>query len=316
MSKHESEPSGTTRSTRVRKTGPTKYCGVFVPSKEKPEKAKRTLGDFFCPICESPFTRKEGVNYHFPSCVEKYGNPKGKRWNEHPSCSTKDEDSKGPASKKQKTEMVTSRHSARRAAHPSPLPSARPSAHPPTRASGRPPTRPSTRPHPRRALPQPTITLKRTRDLRSRQVETTAQTQSQSLPAVIPTRPQTTRSKSTLKAQTETQIATSKTATKKASGTARKTRKAGPTSGRAGSRRKYQIDMSLPPLSDLKEIFHDLVSRAWKSILAMEAAMKDLSGKWVHVATMCSGTESPLLAMYKMQDGEYLSRPLVRRPSA
>ena len=277
MSKHDSKPSGTARSTRVRKTGPTKYCGVITPFIMNPEKAKRNNGDFECPICESKFTRKEGVNYHFPSCVEKHGNPEGKRWNEHPSCSGKDEAKKAPASKKQTIEIVTSR----------------PSAH----------ARPQ-------ALPRPIIAPTGTRKPRTRQLAMTTQKQSPSSQAVIPTRPQTTRSKPTLKAQTETQVATSKTSTKKASGAAKKTPKAGPKSGRAGPRRKFQIDMTLPPLSDLNEIFHDLVSRAWTE-LPMPGAMEDLSGKEVHVATMCSGTESPLLAMYRMQDGKYPSRPLV-----
>ena len=75
----------------------------------EPEKAKRNQGDFVCPICEPRFTRKEGVNYHFPSCVEKYGNPEGKSWNEHPSCSGKDEANEAPASKKRRLEIVTSR---------------------------------------------------------------------------------------------------------------------------------------------------------------------------------------------------------------
>ena len=74
----------------------------------EPEKAKRSGGDFVCPICESQFTRKEGVNYHFPSCVEKYGNPLGKSWNEHPSCSGKDEAKKAPASKEDKRTSTTS----------------------------------------------------------------------------------------------------------------------------------------------------------------------------------------------------------------
>ena len=277
MSKHESKPSGTARSTRVRKTGPTKYCGVISPFIKEPEKAKRSQGDFVCPICESRFTRKEGVNYHFPSCVEKYGNPEGKNWSDHPSCSGKDEAKTAPVSKKQAIKLVTSGPSVR--AHPQPLP---------------------------RLILAPTGT----RNLRSRQAAMTTQKQSPPSQALIPTRLQTTRSTSTLKAQTETKVATSKTSTKKASGAARKTPKAGPKSGRAGHRRKFQIDMSLPPLSDLNEIFNDLVSRAWNQ-LPLPDALQDLSGKEVYVATMCSGTESPLLAMYRMQDGTYLSRPLI-----
>ena len=216
------------------------------------------------------------MNYHFPSCVEKYGNPKGKRWSDHPSCSGKKEANKASTSKKQTIEIATSP--------------------------------PSVRPGPQ-AVPRPINVSTGARKLRSSQAEMTAQTQSPSL-QVVPTQPPTTRSKSTLKAQGKTQVATSKTSTKKASGTAKKTRKAAPKSGGAGPRRKFQIDMSLPPLSDLNEIFHDLISRAWE-ILPAEEALQDLSRKEVHVATMCSGTESPLLAMYRMQNSKYLFRPLV-----
>ena len=59
---------------------------------------------FVCPICDSSFTCAEGVNYHFPGCVEKYGNPQGHSWSDHPSCSSKTAAKEGPASKKRRTE--------------------------------------------------------------------------------------------------------------------------------------------------------------------------------------------------------------------
>ncbi len=57
-----------------------------VARKKTPEKATRSKRDYLCIICGSRFTRAASVNYHFPRCVEKYGNPRGNRWNDHHSC--------------------------------------------------------------------------------------------------------------------------------------------------------------------------------------------------------------------------------------
>ena len=64
--------------------GPTKECGVFSPEKKPPVKRSKH-GAFHCPRCDSQFTRSSGVNYHFEKCIARYGNPKGLRWNDHPS---------------------------------------------------------------------------------------------------------------------------------------------------------------------------------------------------------------------------------------
>ncbi|KIK50592.1 hypothetical protein GYMLUDRAFT_51100 [Collybiopsis luxurians FD-317 M1] len=57
------------------------------------------------------------------------------------------------------------------------------------------------------------------------------------------------------------------------------------------------LSTHLPPLNDLSDIFHDLVGRT--------PGIKDvalrLSGRKLRVATMCSGTESPLLALEFIQ---------------
>lgn len=74
------------KNSRVRKSGKTKYCGVTSERIRTPEKAARTKGDYFCIICGSSFTRAESINYHFPGCVERYGNPDGNHWNDHHSC--------------------------------------------------------------------------------------------------------------------------------------------------------------------------------------------------------------------------------------
>ena len=67
----------------------TEYCGKVSPRIKTPRKAARNNGDYVCIICQSRFTRFATVNFHFPGCVEKYGNPNGNHWNDHPSCAGK-----------------------------------------------------------------------------------------------------------------------------------------------------------------------------------------------------------------------------------
>ncbi|KAK4890343.1 hypothetical protein LTR27_010986 [Elasticomyces elasticus] len=55
------------------------------------------------------------------------------------------------------------------------------------------------------------------------------------------------------------------------------------------------LDANLPPLSETADIFADMTRRALE--LGLEAATKNLAGKPLRVGTMCSGTESPILAM-------------------
>ena len=64
--------------------GPTKAGGVFSPEKKAPVK-RSSKGDFHCPRCDSQYTRRKGVNYHFEKCIATYGNPRSLRWNDHPS---------------------------------------------------------------------------------------------------------------------------------------------------------------------------------------------------------------------------------------
>lgn len=78
------------RSSRMRISGPTKYCGIPSPRLKEPQPAARGKGGYYCLICRSRFTRAQGVNFHFARCVEKYGNPDGHRWNDDPSCKRKD----------------------------------------------------------------------------------------------------------------------------------------------------------------------------------------------------------------------------------
>jgi hypothetical protein len=52
-------------------------------------------------------------------------------------------------------------------------------------------------------------------------------------------------------------------------------------------------DSSLPPISRLPDIFHDIVSR----LSEVKTLAEHIKGRTLRVATMCSGTESPLLAL-------------------
>ena len=65
--------------------------------------------------------------------------------------------------------------------------------------------------------------------------------------------------------------------------------------GITGKREKYVSpeDSSLPPISRLPDIFLDIVSR----LSEVKALAERIEGRKLRVATMCSGTESPLLAL-------------------
>ena len=65
--------------------------------------------------------------------------------------------------------------------------------------------------------------------------------------------------------------------------------------GTAGKRGKYisPEDSSLPPISRLPDIFRDIISR----LSEVKALAEHIEGRKLRVATMCSGTESPLLAL-------------------
>ena len=58
---------------------------------------------------------------------------------------------------------------------------------------------------------------------------------------------------------------------------------------------KCGIDLSLPPLHRLEDIFDDMAEKAMK--LDLENVVKHLQGRKLKVITVCSGTESPLLAL-------------------
>jgi site-specific DNA-cytosine methylase len=62
------------------------------------------------------------------------------------------------------------------------------------------------------------------------------------------------------------------------------------------------IDFNLPPISNIDDAFKDMTTKAIE--LGLADVMKNLDGRQINVATMCSGTESPLLAF------ELISRAL------
>lgn len=58
----------------------------------------------------------------------------------------------------------------------------------------------------------------------------------------------------------------------------------------------------LPPLHTLSEIFADMASNALK--MGFEHVLSRLGSRPLRVATMCSGTEAPLLALELIQTGK------------
>lgn len=60
---------------------------------------------------------------------------------------------------------------------------------------------------------------------------------------------------------------------------------------------KDVLDPSFPPINEIPKIFADLVSRVPK----IKEVAEHVAGRKLRVATMCSGTESPLLALEMIQ---------------
>ena len=286
--------------SRLRRTGKTKYCGVISLRIKEPKETKRDMGDYHCIICGSRFTRVEGVNYHFPKCVERYGNPQGNNWNDHPSCAGKksrkggrstdtDSDVQPPPSKRRcivslPSRLPTGDAGRSNARAPSP-PEAQPRALAPraTRSTARATERtsenaPASSFGTRKTASRPAKSA--SKPSRSRDDPTPAEPgREQHVPVAHGSQERSTRSRAPSRIVRQT-----------------------------GTYKSF-IDESLAPLSDTNAIFHDLVSRAWNKI-PMGPVMEDLSKRRIHVATMCSGTESPLLALDKIQDGKYQPRPL------
>ncbi|KAI9808767.1 MAG: hypothetical protein M1825_003920 [Sarcosagium campestre] len=63
---------------------------------------------------------------------------------------------------------------------------------------------------------------------------------------------------------------------------------------------KNGIDESIEPLSDIEQIFNHLTTKAVP--LGLKKAVEHLNNRRLRVATMCSGTESPILALQLVRD--------------
>ncbi len=67
---------------------------------------------------------------------------------------------------------------------------------------------------------------------------------------------------------------------------------------KGGKLAAFDLDLSdLPPIHEIPAIFSDLVSR----IPQIKSVVERVQGRKLRVATMCSGTESPLLALELIQ---------------
>lgn len=352
----------------MRKCGPTVHCGVFSPRKGEPKAAKRGTGDFYCIICDSRFTRIEGVNYHFPICAQEYGNPHSNRWNDHESCASKKAPKNAPAADPSthaqpsvaKKQVVQKESSGPSSANPSggdetvrsqltPQLSALPTRPRETRLSQQ---------HDGTAHTQPASQLgdlpTRRRAARSRATndevadtppvlypgdfptgpraprpraknDGTVQTQPASRPAAPPptglrvTRSQATQRTAEIRPDSEvvtdaqppskhstpTPTPSKHSAPERSAAQPKPTQAKRRTQNRTKAARGFSthLDESLPPLADLHDIFKDMVSNA-KEKIHLAQAMKVLSHKQIRVATMCSGTESPLLALDMIQNGK------------
>lgn len=65
---------------------------------------------------------------------------------------------------------------------------------------------------------------------------------------------------------------------------------------------KY-LDERLPPMDSLEDIFQDLVAKALD--LGFADVLRRLGDRPLRVATVCSGTESPLLALEMIMQGMF-----------
>lgn len=70
-----------------------------------------------------------------------------------------------------------------------------------------------------------------------------------------------------------------------------------PTRNKKTSKPNAQESSDLPPINEIPAIFDDLVSR----IPDIKQVAEHVAGRKLRVATMCSGTESPLLALELIQ---------------
>ena len=68
--------------------------------------------------------------------------------------------------------------------------------------------------------------------------------------------------------------------------------------------RETHLDLSLRPISGVLEAFEDLSLKAID--LGLREVLQQLSGRTIKIATMCSGTETPIVALDLLRDCKYL----------
>lgn len=73
------------------------------------------------------------------------------------------------------------------------------------------------------------------------------------------------------------------------------------------------LALHLPPMDTLEEIFRDIAAKAMS--LGFDKVLKRLGERPLRVATVCSGTESPILAMEMLQQGKSPSFLFSNSPS-
>lgn len=74
-----------------------------------------------------------------------------------------------------------------------------------------------------------------------------------------------------------------------------------------GERPKPGLDRSLPPICKIEDIFEDLTAQALKN--GFDSFLSHIGTRELRVATMCSGTESPLLALEMIQSSTFSPFP-------
>jgi hypothetical protein len=70
-------------------------------------------------------------------------------------------------------------------------------------------------------------------------------------------------------------------------------------------------DWSLPPLNNIEEIYLSMAAKAMQQ--GIKPALDKLKGRPINVATMCSGTESPLIALEMLSKGMHSLQILVKK---
>lgn len=65
---------------------------------------------------------------------------------------------------------------------------------------------------------------------------------------------------------------------------------------------KRGLGLRSPPINDITMIFEDMTRKAFED-LEFNVAVDYLENRLIRVATMCSGTESPLLALGLISEG-------------